>query len=497
MAHSRVLQSGPRVRMLYSRCWRNMIDFPTRRDLIKLTSAGLAAMAQAAPVRAQNAAAPAGEIEVRVTAGAKRYAQEPSLEWRPETGSSIDSVVIDPDTTFQEMLGFGAALTDAACYMFHELPTGAREQLFRDLFSPSETGLSVCRICVGSSDYATSAYSFDEGAPDPELTRFSIDHDRAYILPMLKQARSANPDLFLLASPWSPPGWMKANGSMLGGSMRKHSFPVYAEYLARFLGGYAEAGVAVNALSVQNEVDTDQDGRMPACLWGQEYEIEFVSKHLGPLLERRQIPTKIWILDHNYNLWGRAICELDEPGMKRYVDGVAWHGYAGKPDAMTHVHDVHPDMHTYWTEGGPDIDDPKYQTDWANWGASFAGILHNWARCIIGWNMALDERGKPNIGPFSCGGVVTIDSKTKEITRSGQYWAFVHYARSIQRGAKRMESSAMLKGVSHVAFANPGGSKAVVLTNTGDERQVLLRMSGRQAAATLPQDSIVTLTWRS
>jgi glucosylceramidase len=173
----------------------------------------------------------------------------------------VDSILIDPDRQFQEILGFGASFTDAACYMLNQLSLRSRAQLFRELFHPSEMGFSACRISVGASDYATKMYSFDEGAADPELRRFSIYHDREYILPMLKLGRSVNPDLFLLATPWSPPGWMKAGGSMLGGSMRKKSFGVYARYLAKFIKASSDAGVTVNALSVQNEVDTDQDAR--------------------------------------------------------------------------------------------------------------------------------------------------------------------------------------------------------------------------------------------
>jgi glucosylceramidase len=163
---------------------------------------------------------------------------------------------------------------------------------------------------------------------------------------------------------------------------------------------------------------------------------------------------------------------------------------------MTRVHEAHPEKHTYWTEGGPDVREPGYKTNWAHWGATCAGILRNWARCIIAWNLALDEAGRPNIGPFSCGGLVTIDSKTREITRSGQYWAMAHYSRAIRRGARRMESAGDLAGVSHVAFANPDGTKAAVLTNAGAARKIVLRMRGMEAEVSLPDNSITTLTWR-
>ncbi|SPF48069.1 Glucan endo-1,6-beta-glucosidase [Candidatus Sulfopaludibacter sp. SbA4] len=474
--------------------------------VMKLTAASVAAMAGSGATLAQTgaesaaqtgaqAAAPAREIQVRLTSGTKRLAREAPLQWRPERGSSADSIVLDPARTYQEVLGFGASFTDAACYMLNRLAGPAREHLLKEIFHPSEMGFSVCRVCLGSSDYATKMYSFDEGEPDPEMRRFSIDHDKPYILPILRQARGVNPGLFLLGSPWSPPGWMKAGGSMLGGSMRKQHFAAYAKYFVKTLQGYSAEGVPLNAVTVQNEVDTEQDGRMPACLWGQEYEMEFVARYLGPQLAESQIDTRIWILDHNYNLWGRAIAELDDPGVNRYVDGVAWHGYVGDASAMTHVHEVHPEKHMYWTEGGSDYNDPRYLTNWQHWGSNVTGILRNWSRCVIAWNLALDEAGKPNIGPFDCGGLVTIDSKTGEVTRSGQYWAFAHFSRAIRRGARRIESSGDLEGISHVAVTNPDGTRAAVLTNAAAGRKIFLRLGAMEAEVSLPADSVTTLTW--
>lgn len=457
----------------------------------------MAGPARGIPRREDTSAPPEGDIQIRRTYAEKRYAQEATLRWQPSGGAAGTATIrLDLGRTFQEVLGFGASFTDAACYMISQLAPAAREQLLRELFHPSEMGFCVSRLCLGSSDYATKAYSYDDGEADPELTRFSIDHDREYILPVLQQTRTVNPDLFLLGSPWSPPGWMKANGTMLGGSMRKKYYASYAQYFVKFLQAYAAAGVAIDAVTIQNEVDTDQDCRMPACLWGQEYEIEFIARHMGPQFATNNLATKIWILDHNYNLWGRAICTLDEPGVAKYVDGVAWHGYAGRPDMMTRVHDAHPGKHAYWTEGGPDYKDRAYLTNWTRWSATFSGILRNWARCIIGWNLALDEQGRPNIGPFSCGGIVTINSTTREVVRSGMYWAFAHYSRVVRRGAKRFESEGGPEGVSHVAFANPDGTFAAVLTNAGVERTSRVELVGGAVEVALPKDSITTLTWR-
>jgi len=162
---------------------------------------------------------------------------------------------------------------------------------------------------------------------------------------------------------------------------------------------------------------------------------------------------------------------------------------------MTRVHDMFPEKNAYWTEGGPDIKAPDYATDWAKWSSTFTGILRNWARCIVSWNLVLDENGKPNIGPFSCGGVVTVNSQTREVTRSGQFWAFAHYSKVIQRGAQVFASSGELKDVDHVAVQNPDGGVALILTNTGREQTVQCALREQSFAISLPPDSITTLVW--
>ena len=472
----------------------------TRRDLLKLSLVGLTATAgaKALPVfqnTASSASTP-GKMRIWITNQTLRYAAAEPVAWRQASGQpSTPAIVLNPDQKFQDILGFGAAFTDAACSTFNQLAASAREALFHELFHASEMGLNVCRTCMGASDYSTKLYSYDDGDADPDLARFSIDHDREYILPILRQARSANPDLFLFSSPWSPPGWMKAGGSMLGGSMRRKYLANYAQYFVKFLQAYAAKKVPIQAVTPQNEVDTDQDGRMPACIWPQEYEIGFVRDHLGPLLEQQNLSTEIWILDHNYDLWGRAICELDDSDLRRYANSVAWHGYAGDAEMMSKVHDAHPDVHMHWTEGGSDYSSPDYLTDWTKWGQVFTAALRNWCRSITAWNFALDEQGRPNIGPFSCGGLVTIHSQTREITRSAQYWAFAHFSRNIRRGARRFDSQGTIADVDHIAFENPDGQRVLVVANGGPARIVTLQLADSVADVNLNADSLTTLVW--
>jgi glucosylceramidase len=470
----------------------------TRRDFLKVSSMGAAAIAGVAladsPARS-SAKAAAGEISVWTTDDNQRCARGAALSWQNASGSSASGIVLNPDKKFQPILGFGAAFTDAACFTFNRLDPTAREKLFHQMFSPSEMGLNVCRTCIGASDYSVKAYSFDEGDPDPDLQRFSIDYDRAYILPMLREARKANPDLFLFSTPWSPPGWMKSNNSMLGGNMQRKHMSAYANYFVKFLQGYEAEGVPIQAISVQNEVDTDQDGRMPACSWPQEYEADFVRQQLGPAFERAGVKTKIWIIDHNYNLWGRAMGELETEGVRKYTNAIAWHGYVGKVEWINRVQNAYPDVEMYWTEGGPDFTEPDYMTGCAKWSATFTGVLRNCCRSITAWNLALDEVGKPNIGPFNCGGLVSIHSQTKEVAYCGQYWAFAHYSKFIKRGAHRIDSQTNGGDILHAAFENPDGQHVVVLTNAGPASSCVLKVGGSTANVSLNQHSVTTLVW--
>ncbi|HVT99486.1 MAG TPA: glycoside hydrolase family 30 beta sandwich domain-containing protein [Acidobacteriaceae bacterium] len=455
-----------------------------------------------APLRAfTTGAAPASEVRAWRTSKDEEFKLIEAPVWESGLTASAMSIRLDPNTRCQEVLGFGAALTEASCSLLGQLDAEARRKILEDCFGPNGLRLSVGRTTIGSSDYSLTAYSYDDSEqPDPQLTHFSIDHDLKYILPVLREARQVNREMFYFSSPWSPPAWMKASHTLLGGAMRRHYFPAYAEYMRRFLEGYAKNGVTIDAITVQNETDTEQDGNMPAALWGQEYEMEFVKAHLGPALEKAGLKTKIWILDHNYDLWGRAVDELSDPEVSKYVDGVAWHGYVGEPSSMTRVHDMFPQKNAYWTEGGPDYTDPAYATDWSKWSSTFTGILRNWARCIVSWNLVLDEKGRPDIGPFSCGGLVTLDSKTHAVTRSGMYKAFAQYSRAMQRGARVIASwnsgGGELPGIAHVAAENPDGSKVMVLTNQqGGEQKMQVLLGDQAMAVLLPPDSVTTVVW--
>jgi glucosylceramidase len=502
----------------------------TRRDVLKYAGLGMGAAAASvlglpvnATVEANDAQAPTKPAQTEVTdKSGKRLAAGAEIAWtKVAKRAAAADVTVDPIKTAQTILGFGAAFTDAACFTLSRLSDSDRASILHTMFGQDQHALSMGRIPMGASDYSTAAYSYDDGAPDPDLKRFSIDHDRDYILPTLRAALSANPNLFLFASPWSPPGWMKYSNSMFGGNIRQENIPAYARYFQKFVDAYAAAGVTVRAVTTQNEIDADQGGRMPACPWPEEDEERLVAA-LGPLLEASG--TKIWTLDHNYNLFGRALDQLSRPRIKKYVNTIAWHGYVGTPEMMRNVKEKFPDVEMHWTEGGDDYKFADYLTNWSKWGATFAGILANGPQSITMWNLALDERGRPNIGPFDCGGLLQIHSQTKEITQTGLYWALVHHARAFRRGAVIVAShdanddapsvngaligqpassstvtatpiTAATSRVYRTAAKNSDGSMVLVLTNPGDAKDVTVACAGQTAKIPLTADSITTLRW--
>ena len=252
-----------------------------------------------------------GEVAAWLTTGDRGHLLEPQPPLRFEPGRSEQPIRIMLDATQvdQEIDGFGAGLTDSAAWVLTSyLSAGAREQLLQELFGPTDgIGLGYLRVPVGASDFALYHYTYDDvpsGQRDPELRHFSIAHDEAYILPILRRVRAINPHLKIMASPWSPPGWMKRRwlpgNPLYGGRLRRDCYDIYARYLVTFVHAYAAAGVPIDTLTVQNEPGFGSP-RYPSMRMHADEQAEFVGQHLGPALARAELATKIIIWDHNRN----------------------------------------------------------------------------------------------------------------------------------------------------------------------------------------------------
>ena len=385
-------------------------------------------------------------------------------------------------TVSDDFLGFGVAITGSSCYELSLMEPAQRRALLNDIYGKDGLALSVARLTVGASDYSAELYSYDDVEGDVSLTHFSIDRDRRYVIPMIKEILEINPDLYFFSSPWSPPAWMKTGNNLCGGFMRDEYVECYAEYYVRYIEEYAKCGIRISAITPQNETETHQHGKMPACIWHPETEAKFV-KALRKKLDARGLDVKIWIFDHNFDGWERVLWSLRTlDGLKEACDGAAFHYYRGTPEGTLAIKREFPEIKLHFTEGGPRLYD-NYATDWCKWGIFATRVLNAGYSSFTGWNLMLDETGGPNVGPFFCGGLVTRNSVSGELLYSGQSKALRHIAPFFQKGGRvvALEISESPKGMDTYpkagtplaasAVVNPDGSVVYLFVNDDVEKK--------------------------
>ena len=337
--------------------------------------------------------------------------------------TTIEEAKVVPDTDF---LGIGVAITGSSCYNLSKMEPEERHKLLKFLYTKEGLDLKIGRLSVGASDYSVEIYTYDDVSEDVSLEHFSIERDKEYIIPMIKEILAIKPDLFLFASPWSPPAWMKTGGSIGGGFMREKYLECYAEYFVKYIKAYEAEGIKIRTVTAQNETETHQNGKMPACLWHPEIEVKFI-QILKRKFKENGIDTKIWCYDHNFSGADRVDwCFETYPELKDACDGVAFHYYSGSIEQTTFLKEKYKGINLHFTEGGPRLYD-NYATDWCKWGLMVIKALSNGYSSFIGWNLMLDETGGPNVGPFFCGGLVTRNSLDNDLSYSGQYKAFRHF----------------------------------------------------------------------
>ncbi len=440
---------------------------------------------------------------------------------------SAPTIVVDPTLTYQRMQGFGGSITDSAATVLYRLSPAARTATMRSLFDPvTGDGLDYLRQPIGASDFvATADYTYDDlpaGQSDFAQQHFSIAHDQAQILPLLRQAKALNPHLQIIASPWSPPAWMKTNGSLIGGRLidDPRIYRSYALYLLKFVQAYRANGVTVNAITVQNEPQNRTPSGYPGTDMPSAQEEKVISD-LGPMLRAAGLGTQIFAYDHNWTEHPNDVAAtppdetadinaypqnvLNSPAAK-YVAGVAYHCYFGDPSAMTTLHNQFPDAAIYFTEcsGSQSADPANTFSDTLKWHARnlIIGSPRNWAETVINWNLALDPSGGPHVGGCAtCTPIVTV-GPGDTVTRNAEYYTLGHLARFVAPGAVRIASTSFgttgWNGqVMDVAFRNPDGSTVLVAHNENDNPSTFGVKEGDQAFSyTLPGGALATFTWR-
>ncbi|MBN8491490.1 MAG: glycoside hydrolase family 30 protein [Burkholderiales bacterium] len=405
---------------------------------------------------------------------------------------------VDPSRRFQTLEGFGGAFTEAAAVTWLALDTQARRDFLRDYFDPQQGhGYTLCRVHMNSCDFALGNYAHVETPGDVELSSFSIERDRRALLPFIRAAQqAAGQPLQLLASPWSPPAWMKSNGQMNhGGQLLPQFRAAWAQCFVRFIQAYAAEGVPIWGVTVQNEPEATQ--RWDSCLYTAEEERDFVRDDLGPALAAAGLEhVKILIWDHNRDrLVERTSVVYADAEASRYVWGAGFHWYGEDHfEQLTLTHDAWPDKQLLFTEGcqegGP------HTGEWAlaeRYAHSMINDLNRWTVGWIDWNLLLDDSGGPNHVGNLCSAPVLADRASGALWHQSSYWAIGHFARFVRPGAQRVLCTASKQALHCTAFANPDGSVVVVAMNRSDEDLAFaLRIDSLQSRAVLPARSIAT-----
>ena len=449
---------------------------------------------------------PTGDpVAVYVTTpdGNRLLGRDTDVRFRDGAASGVSVLAVDTTQQYQEMVGFGASLTDASTWLIQtRLTAAARQALLQELFGRNPgLGFSFTRLDMGASDFSRTHYSYDDvptGETDPTLAHFSIDPDRAETIPVVKQALAINPQLRVMASPWSAPGWMKTSGGLIKGALKPEAYAPYAEYFHKFIDAYAAEGIPIWAITVQNEPHFEPEN-YPGMRVTPESRAAFIGGHLGPLFQRAGITTRILDWDHNWDEPNSPLTVLGDATARQYVSGVAWHCYGGNVSAQATVHDAYPDKDAYFTEcsGGewsPNFGETlKWQTQ-----NLVIGATRGWARGVLTWNMALDENHGPHLGGCGdCRGVVTINSQTGAVTRNVEYYVLGHASRFVRPGARRIGSTTGVDGLESVAFKNADdGSKAMIVLNTGSAiKDAGVQVGTRWFRYSVPAGAVVTFTW--
>ncbi|MBF9223038.1 glycoside hydrolase family 30 protein [Hymenobacter ruricola] len=414
------------------------------------------------------------------------------------SAAPLPVIAVTDAQTYQTIDGFGYCLTGGSAELLHRMGAAERHKLLRELFATdgANIGVSYLRVSIGASDLDARVFSYDDlpaGQTDPALTHFSLAPDREHLIPVLKEILALNPKLKLLASPWSPPAWMKTNESTKGGSLKPEFYGAYAQYFVRYLQEMKAAGIRLDAITVQNE--PLHPGNNPSLLMPAAEQAEFIKRSLGPAFRAARLDTKIIVYDHNADRPDYPLAILNDPEAARYVDGSAFHLYAGPIEALSQVHDAHPDKNVYFTEqwiGAPG----KFPEDLA-WHTKtlIVGATRNWARTVLEWNLAADPQQNPHTpgGCTQCLGALTLAGDA--VTRNPAYYIIAHASKFVRPGSVRV-ASGEVAGLPNVAFRTPAGQHVLIVLNAGAAPQAFaVRHQGRQLRSTLPAGAVGTYVW--
>jgi glucosylceramidase len=414
------------------------------------------------------------------------------------TASKTDPVIeVDSTVTYQTVDGFGFSLTGGSAYLINKLPAAQKSSLLQELLGSGENsiGISYLRISIGASDLSTEVFSYDDmpaGQTDINLAKFNLSKDTVDLIPMLKEILLINPNIKMMGSPWSPPVWMKDNGSSIGGSLQPRYYNVYAQYFVKYIQAMKAKGINIDAITPQNE--PQHGGNNPSMLMLAVQQADFIKNHLGPAFRTAAIGTKIIIWDHNCDKPDYPISILNDAAAKSFVDGSAFHLYNGDISALSTVHTAHPDKNLYFTEqwtGAKGSFDGDLKWHVKN---VIIGSMRNWSKVALEWNLANDGNYNPHTpgGCTECKGALTLDGN---INRNVGYYIIAHASKFVPAGSVRIGSN-NAGNIFNAAFKTPDGRKVLIAVNDGNTAASFnIKFNGNLAATSLPAGAVGTYVW--
>ena len=413
--------------------------------------------------------------------------------------NGYQNIEINSEQTYQAIDGFGYSLTGGSAEVINQLSNSKKKELLQELFGSGENDIAISylRISVGASDLNTTSFSYDDipkGETDLDLKQFSVAPDKKDIIPLLKEILAINPNIKIMATPWSPPVWMKTNGSFVGGELKPEYYNVYAQYIVKYLQQMKQEGITIDAITPQNE--PLHGGNNPSLLMSSTQQANFIKNSLGPAFKAANLKTKIILYDHNCDKPEYPINVLKDKAAFPFIDGSAFHLYAGDISALTTVHDAFPTKNVYfteqWTSSNGHFDgDLKWHLQ-----NVIIGSMRNWSKNALEWNLA----NNPSFGPHTlggcdaCKGAITINSDDS-FERNVSYYIIAHASKFVPDGSIRIGSD-NVGDLTNVAFKTPSGKTVLIAVNIGQKSEIFnIKNDGKWITSSLDAGAVGTYVW--
>ena len=423
--------------------------------------------------------------------------QSETFTFSPQS-STLPTIFVDEKQKFQSMDGFGFTLTGGSATLLWQMDADKRKVLLKELFAfdGKNIGISYLRVSIGASDLSDHVFTYNDlptGQTDEKIQKLDLSEEKKALIPVLKEILAINPAIKILGSPWTPPVWMKTNGNSKGGSLLPKYYDAYALYLVKYIQSMKKEGINIDAITIQNE--PLHPGNNPSLLMQPEEQGAFIKQSLGKAFKSAKITTKIWLYDHNADRPDYPIAILNDPEVRQYVVGSAFHLYGGSVESIRQVHEAHPDKHVYFTEqwiGSPG----NFAGDLA-WHTKtlIIGAVRNWCKTVLEWNLAADPQQNPHTegGCTECLGALTIDKN--EIKRNPAYYIVAHASKFVRPNAQRIASNTTM-GLQNIAFKTAEGRIVLIVLNESNKPSTfMISHQNKKIQQTLSAGTVATYVW--